>query len=49
MEIVLNTSQITHELPGMKHQTLADFSEGLENLEFWVQRLEPGAAPPALS
>ena len=36
----------THEIPGIRHMTLAGPSDGLRALEVWHQRVAPGAATP---
>jgi len=36
----------THELPGIRHKTVAGPGEGLEAMEVWRQVLAPGAGTP---
>lgn|SRR5262245_24984505 len=41
-----NASREVFTLPGVRHQTLASCSDGLDRLELWMQTLEPGAETP---
>ena len=46
MSIINHSSRQVYELPGLKHQTLASSADQLEQLEVWMQTLEPGAETP---
>lgn len=46
MEILKNDELETIELPGLKHQTIGGFKQGLKSMEVWVQTMAPGAATP---
>lgn len=46
MHIVEHRGLAIHELPGIEHRTLAGLAQGLETLDVWQQRLQPGAATP---
>ncbi len=44
---VLDNSTIQHfSLPGLVHQTLASYKDGLQNTEVWMQTVEPGGETP---
>ena len=46
MSVSDHASREVFTLPGVRHQTLASYSDGLDRLEIWMQTLEPGAATP---
>ena len=46
MPIIENSSRKVFALPGLKHQTLASGADNLEQMEVWMQTLEPGAETP---
>lgn len=47
MQVVDHSHVAIQGLPGIEHQTIAGLVHGLETLDVWKQRIEPGAATPA--
>ena len=46
MPVVQNTETETMEFPGLRHQTIAGYKQGLKTMEVWMQSIAPGAATP---
>ena len=46
MPIVKNDEIETLHLPGLSHQTVAGYKQGVKTMEVWVQSMAPGAATP---
>jgi len=47
MQIVRHQEVPAHALGGIEHRTIAGLAHGLETLDVWQQRMQPGAATPA--
>ena len=46
MGIFKNDEVETLELPGLRHQTIGGYKQGVKSMEVWVQTMAPGAATP---
>jgi mannose-6-phosphate isomerase-like protein (cupin superfamily) len=46
MPVVRNTETETMAFPGLRHQTIAGYKQGLKTMEVWMQSIAPGAATP---
>lgn len=46
MKIIDHASINLHELPGIKHRTVAGPQQGTGKMEMWVQTIAPGAMTP---
>ncbi|HZS04277.1 MAG TPA: cupin domain-containing protein [Blastocatellia bacterium] len=46
MPVINNSKVEKFELPGIVHQTLAGRARGVENVEVWIERVQPGAGTP---
>ena len=46
MTIVEHGRVAVHALPGIEHRTIAGLAHGLQTLDVWKQRMDPGAATP---
>lgn len=46
MPVIKNDELDTLALPGLSHQTLAGYQQGLKTMEVWSQTMAPGAATP---
>ena len=46
MPVVDKSKLPQFEIPGIRHQTVADVREGLKTMEVWKQTIVPGGATP---
>ena len=46
MQVVQNAAVEEHQLPGLRHQTLAGRKDGMQQFEVWRQTIDAGAATP---
>ena len=46
MPIIDNAQVKMFELPGIKHQTVGGYKQGVKSMEVWVQTIAPGASTP---
>ena len=46
MQVNRNSDAEIHNLPGLKHQTLAGKKDGLNQIEVWRQTISAGSATP---
>ena len=46
MPVVQNTETETMAFPGLRHQTIAGYKQGLKTMEVWMQTIAPGVATP---
>jgi mannose-6-phosphate isomerase-like protein (cupin superfamily) len=46
MPIVKNDELVTLEFPGLRHQTIGGYKQGVKTMEVWLQTMAPGAATP---
>ena len=46
MPVINNAAIETLELPGIRHQTLGGYQQGVKSMEVWLQTIAPGAATP---
>lgn len=46
MPIIDNAQVKMFELPGIKHQTVGGYMQGVKSMEVWVQTIAPGASTP---